>query len=260
MWWITLLVVGAALWWFTSSSAAKRSGPISQVQPDLDSHNAPDHNDKDNWEGSFWEVQKSHLHKKNVVISYTDGNGNQTKRSVDIRSFEPSRLNGLVIGHCQLRDETRTFRYDRISDCVDAETGEVIPDLRVALENEYSSTPAAVATSLADEFQDLLKILFYVAKADGVMRAAEVIVMVQACRNVTGNQSLDAATIKAATGQIDLMTMPGFESACRRLKTHDTQQFHAAYEAAKGIVGTQKTVHPNELAALAVMASLSGQK
>lgn len=57
-----------------------------------------------------------------LQILYTDAEKNTTKRVLTLSSFGPDGIRGL----CHLRGEIRTFRYDRIKECIDLETGEVL--------------------------------------------------------------------------------------------------------------------------------------
>ena len=68
--------------------------------------------------------------------------------------------------------------------------------------------------------------------------------------------SITVDAVKAAMGAVDLANVRGFTAACRKLLADDPAQFERAVEAAKGIVATQKTVHPNEVAALEIMDSI----
>ena len=62
-------------------------------------------------------------------IKYDDMLGNITERDVDVQ--EIIRENDIVYlaGHCHLRDAHRTFRVDRISECISRDTGEIVEDI-----------------------------------------------------------------------------------------------------------------------------------
>ncbi len=57
---------------------------------------------------------------------------------------------------------------------VDEKTGEMIPNLQKALNAEWEASLAPVMDLLYAQHHDVLKLLLYMAKADGAMRAAEV--------------------------------------------------------------------------------------
>lgn len=203
----------------------------------------------DAWEGAFWDVASPKPADVTVHLLYKDGAGQRTKRTVHVKSFD-SDSEGLILGYCLLRDQNRTFRYDRIERAIDPATGEVIGDLHDWLEEKYNKTPQGRAATLASANIDLFKVLLYVAKADGSMRAAEVEVIANSVATITGNPEIDSAVTKAALGQLDTPTLNGFKMAFSRLLARDAVVANKAWQTAKDIVNTQKTVHAVEQAAL----------
>ena len=192
-----------------ASSAATRAAPPT---------------DKDAWEGSFWEAATARSTKKQVHMVYRDALGVTSTRQVSIRSFEPEKVKGLFIGHCLLRNATRTFRYDRIQTCADMESGEIIDDLRAYLNQTYATSPPAMALKLVDAHMDLLRVMFYIAKADGSVRAAEVEVISALCQQASGDPAIDADVVNEARGRIDEMNVRGFAAACKRIYAANPQQ------------------------------------
>ena len=248
---VVLGIIGWHLLGGQNGSTAASSAPSG------DGHAVPPpSSDRDRWEGSFWDAGSARSLTKRLQLVYVDGDGNRTQREVTLKSFEPDNPRGLMIGHCSLRNATRTFRYDRISRCTDMETGEVIGNVREFLNAAYDATPVAATDRVLGKNWDLFRILYYVAKADGAMRAAEVEVIAGLFRKIAGDDSITVDAVKAAMGAVDLANVRGFTAACRKLLADDPAQFERAVEAAKGIVATQKTVHPNEVAALEIMDSI----
>ena len=244
---IFLASCGYIIWLFKGEPKAKITVRTSQP---------PASAEHDQWEGSFWDAPVALSTRKNVQLHYQDATGSKTQRNVAIRSFEPDNPKGLIIGNCALRNATRTFRYDRMQRCTDLETGEIIADLRTHLNELHAASPAGLAGRLIDAHRDLLHVMFYVAKADGSVRAAEIEVIAQLCQEASGNTAIDADVVKQARGSIDEMNVRGFKAACKRIQTASELQYEKCFESAQKIIATQKTVHPNETAALAVMASL----
>ena len=171
MWFFGLLVVGAMLFYLGGKKNG-RSGRSGRTQSSSGAGTDPQ--GQDAWEGAFYDVPAQRSSNKMVRIRYRDGSGSATERVVHVRAFEPQGRDGLVIGRCYLRNATRTFRFDRMARVVDEETGEIIPDLQKALNTEWEASPAPIMDKLFDEHRDVLKLLLYMAKADGSMRAAEV--------------------------------------------------------------------------------------
>jgi hypothetical protein len=156
------------------------SSPNAAYEPDID---------KDNWEGSFWEVQDPFPVKASLRIDYEDGAGKKTERVVDVRQFGIDGYGNLLIGHCLMRNATRTFRTDRIKRCIDEETGEVVDDVFAYLRAKYESSPEHARDRLYEEEYDTLRVLLYVGKADGQLRAAEKAIIRVACRALANDLS-----------------------------------------------------------------------
>ncbi len=62
-------------------------------------------------------------------IVYKDENGTTTRRDIRVINYSESNSNGLIMAYCHLRNDIRTFREDRVAECFDLQTGEVISDL-----------------------------------------------------------------------------------------------------------------------------------
>ena len=204
---------------------------------------------EDTWEGAFWEVANPKPADIAVHLLYRDAAGQQSKRTVNVTGFD-SDAQGLIIGRCMLRNATRTFRYDRIERAIDPASGEVIDNLHAWLDKKYRSTPQGLAATLATKHIDLFKVLLYVAKADGSMRAAEVQVIADSVADITSNDEINITVIKTVMSQLDTPTLHGFKLAFGRLLDQDRVIASKAWESAKNIVSTQKTVHEDERIAL----------
>ena len=210
MWFFWLLAAGAVLFYLghKKKGQTRRSGR-EQFGSDRADAGAGRNGEPDAWEGAFYDVPSQRSSNKMVRIRYRDGNGSATERVVRVRAFEPQGRNGLVIGRCYLRNATRTFRFDRMARVVDEETGEIIPDLQKSLNTEWEASPIPVMDKLFDEHRDVLKLLLYMAKADGAMRAAEVAVIAQHCVDLTGDERITQALVKELMASVDVPTIVG---------------------------------------------------
>lgn len=72
-----------------------------------------------------------------VVLRYTDRDGEQTERRVTVRdawgSFGPRggfEFHNLLRGHCHLRDSTRSFHILGMDEIIDPKTGEAVRGTR----------------------------------------------------------------------------------------------------------------------------------
>ena len=209
--------------------------------------------DKDEWEGSFWEVSQPLAAKAKLRLKYTDGAGRKTERTVNVRQFGAIGTNTLLIGHCNMRDATRTFRSDRIESCIDEETGEVVSDVRTYLQNKYDQSPDRTKDLLLEGEYDTLRVLLYVGKADGQLRAAEKTVIRNTCVAITNDSRLTDGTIDDLLANMDVPTLQAFKLAVGRLAKRDQAAQAVVMTAAEKMVATQKTVHQAEQEALDYM-------
>jgi len=209
--------------------------------------------DKDEWEGSFWEVTQPLPAKARLRLKYTDGAGRKTERTVDVRQFGSMGPNALLIGHCNMREATRTFRSDRIESCIDEETGEVVTDVRAYLQAKYDQSPDRTKDLLLEGEYDTLRVLLYVGKADGQLRAAEKAVIRKTCIAITNDSRLTDSTIEELLVNMDVPTLQAFKLAVGRLANRDTAAQAAVMTAAVEMIATQKAVHHAEQEALDYM-------
>lgn len=209
--------------------------------------------DKDEWEGSFWEVTQPLPAKARLRLKYTDGAGRKSERTVDVRQFGSIGPNALLIGHCNMRDATRTFRSDRIESCIDEETGEVVTDVRAYLQAKYDQSADRTKDLLLEGEYDTLRVLLYVGKADGQLRAAEKAVVRETCIAITNDSRLTDSTIEELFVSMDVPTLQAFKLAVGRLAKRDKAAQAVVLTAAEKMVATQKTVHQAEQEALDYM-------
>jgi len=198
--------------------------------------------DKDNWEGSFWEVQEPFPVRATLRIGYEDGAGMKSQRVVDVRQFGSDIYGGLLIGHCRMRNATRTFRTERIKQCVDEDTGEIIEDAYAYLLAKYKSSPEYIRDKLLEEEYDAIRVLFYVGKADGQLRAAEKKVILGACQSLANDSRLTEVHINDMYAEMDLPSIQAFKMAVGRLAKRGPDTCSNLIKAAEDIIATQKTV------------------
>lgn len=253
-----ILLMVAVLAFMVWRSHKQRQPPaVSVIRPTItvtfDSPAPPTEQDidKDNWEGSFWEVEAPFPVKSTLLLSYVDGQGSATERTVDVRQAGAAPYGAMLIGRCHMRDATRTFRTDRIKHCVDAETGEVIDDVYKYLRSKYESSSDFTLDKLYNDEYDTLRVLLYVGKADGQLRAPERKVIAAACKVLTGDTRIDDEQVKALLGQMDVPTLQSFKVAVGNInKRRDESLKRKVLKAAEAIVATQKTVTATEQDAL----------
>jgi len=253
MWYLMLIVVV----WVLYIVGKQQKTPRDKAKPEpkrtvtKPSAGRSSKDDDDAFEGWFYDApgpQRSAA--KTVRLKYSDANDNQTERTVNIRAFESVGRTGLAFGHCHLRNATRTFRFDRIRQAVDADTGEIIPDLQSHLNDEWQASPQSAMDKLYEQHHDVLKMMLYMAKADGSVRAAELDVIAKSCVDITQDDRITLAMIKDMLKTVDVVSITTFVRTYNKLRRERPDAAVLAAAACRAIVATQKTIHPNEQAAL----------
>lgn len=267
---LVYLLLGALAVWIAYKLSSKPRQPQPQPQPQQELHEIPikitvtydeggygrqprESVYKDEWEGSFWEVAQPLPAKAKLRLKYTDGAGRKTERTVDVRQFGAIGPNTLLIGHCNMRDATRTFRTDRVDSCIDEETGEVVSDVRAYLQTKYEQSPDRTKNQLLEGEYDTLRVLLYVGKADGQLRAAEKTVIRDTCIAITNDSRLTDGSIGDLLTNMDVPTLQAFKLAVGRLAKRDEAARSVVMSAAEKMVATQKSVHQAEKEALDYM-------
>jgi hypothetical protein len=261
---IVYLIVACAVLWIVwkilrSNPQQSRNSPELPIsvrvtfEPSEASDAQSEEIDSDAWEGSFWEVQEPFPVKASLRIKYEDGNGKKTERTVDIRQLGTTGYGHLLIGHCRMRDATRTFRVDRIQECVDLETGELVTDVYSYLRQKYENSPEYSRDKFFEDEYDLMRVLLYVGKADGQLRAAERNIICETCRVLVEDSRITNEMVEETFSQLAIPTLQAFRLAVGRLASKPPNLRDTVVIAAEKMIATQKTVHPSETEALEYM-------
>jgi len=257
---VLYVLLAAAVAWIvyaTLNKKPQRSEPSARLgeSPESERSYSPDHagDDKDEWEGSFWEVVQPLPAKARLRIHYTDGTGKTTERTVDVRQFGALGNTTLLFGNCLLRGATRTFRADRIRRCVDEETGEVVADVPGYLARKYAGSPEHSRAVLAESEYDTLRILLYIGKADGQLRAAEKSVIRETRVALAHDSRLTDAMIDGLLQDMEVPTLHAFKLAVGRIAKRGPAACEIVRTASEKMVATQPTVHQAEKEALDYM-------
>lgn len=240
-WFIFFCMAGFAWWWLRQNKSAKER-PAPQWRDPLD-----DVDDADITYNGYKSASAR------VRIRYTSGQGQPSEREVDIQSYDDTTGIGLFEGFCHLRGARRSFYFARVTQAVDAETGEIIGDLRTHLNNLWEQSTGPALRLLHSEHKLGMEILLFMAKADTAMRAAELEIITRYCQEVTGDVRLDTATIRKALDFTHLTSLHGFKIKVGELLKSRPDDASRVAALCRAIVATQKTVHPGEQAALAYL-------
>lgn len=227
--------------------------------PELDDEVDPD---KDAWEGSFIGTAISPLPAKATFeINYIDAQGQETRRIVDVREFDESPYCNLMIGHCRLRNATRTFRFDRIKECIDIETGAVVQDVVAFLRAKYEVSPEATLDKVWQGHYDLLRILFFIAKADGRLIAKERLAILDYVKDIANDERLDDSMIKCLCQAINIPSLLAYKRCCGdAAKNLSLENRERLLVTAGRIVSSEKKINPAEQEALEYLRKRLSEK
>lgn len=212
--------------------------------------------DADAWrqEGDFERFNPKSIAGK-VELLYRDASGNTTKRQVLVKECDVANQNGYLIGFCEMRKAIRTFRIDRVAKAVDMETGEIIKSLPRWAESRYKETAAYAVDGLVEEASDGLKILFYIAKADGRFTKKEKAIFLDYCRSIGSSRPIELDDVDSICSGFSVPTKQVFRLLCAKLAQGSEDRRIALLHAAEGMVATEKTVSAEELEALRFLRS-----
>ena len=188
-----------------------------------------------------------------VHIQYKDAKGTPSNRQVDVKSFQANIANGTFIGYCHNKMASRTFRFDRVLRAADADTGEIITNLQGHLREILESSPQYALNRVFKSHRPQLRMLLYVAKADGVLSATEISVIGSYVRRVTMDDRLDDKSIRLALRELREMTPSSFQSNYKKLQKSSVKDAALIASACRQIVATGRKVHPTEQAVLDIL-------
>jgi hypothetical protein len=213
--------------------------------------------ERDAWEGSFWEAQDVKDIRAKLKFDYTDSNGLKSRRTAQIRQMGSLWDGPIVIGHCLLRDETRTFRPARMARCVDVDTGKSADDVNAYLLAKYAADPQRLNERLREEEVDTLKVLYFIGKADGQFREDEKRIIRATAKQLVDDSRLTDDMIDRVLFDLGLPSLQGFKLAVGRLAKRGEGALPRVLAAAEQMIATQKTIAPAEAEALAYLRKRS---
>lgn len=248
---LILLAFGFVIVWaIRQYNAAKKSdSPIVAFHVDYD-----EPEDEPDWPSEEFKTSyRPRPVKAQIKIRYKDSNGDISERVVDVRECDIWAPDGYLNGFCHTRGAIRTFRLDRIESAIDVETGELIHNLNDYADKKYEESPIAAVDKLFETHSDALRVLFYIAKADGRFTAKEKDIYLDYCRSVHPDDRLNTQVIDSALKWVDIPSAHSYKVICGKLAKLDTQTKGAIIEAAEAMIATQKTISPEEEMAISYM-------
>ena len=198
---------------------------------------------KDAWEGSFWEAENPKKIEAFLAFNYIDGNNEESYRKVKLQRFDNNLFDGMFIGHCLLRNATRTFRYDRVSNVTDMDSGEIISNIRDWLSAKYETSPEFSRDELLKNDYDTLRILLFMGKADGQFRKDERYIVASTCRLLSANSEVTDEMVEDMFNNLETPSYRAFQLAVGRVSKQPDSVKQIVFEAVEKMILSQKTVH-----------------
>jgi hypothetical protein len=115
--------------------------------------------------GDFVPLQTS------LEFTYTNFAGMTARCQVDVQQIGCDEQMGYISGFCHYRQARRTFRLNRISECVELDTGEQLSDLLSYLRERYKTGPHKRCLEIIEGHSSALEMLAVLGKLDGALRA-----------------------------------------------------------------------------------------
>lgn len=249
-----LIVVIAAATWYLFFQKKEREIPIKIVitteHSDLSTDKYQSDSDRDNWEGAFWDVQSPRNITANLQIEYRDGAGSRTTRDIGLMKYGAAEGGAMLWAYCHFRQANRTFRTDRIITCIDLDSGEIINNLEVWLNEKYQASPDFAIENIIETTWDALRVLYYVSKADGRLTQKERGIVRNAVRSLSDHPGIDDGRIDDMFNAIDNPTITAFKQAFGRLVKQNRQFAVKVASWSADMVATEKTISAAEQEAL----------
>lgn len=227
----------------------RRQDQLSQLSTPTQRKLSPETPEKDNWEIKG-EVTHEFPVKAVLHLSYVDGNGLATERTVETRRCGQYFDDIMIGGHCRLRNSYRSFLVSRIKSCFDEDTGEVVSDVARYLRTHYEQSPDYTLDQFLNNEYDTLRVLLYVAKADGYLRAPEKAIISAYCREACGDDRITDTMIGNTLARLEVPSIHVFRRIVGKIKDKPSNWRAKIIETVERIIATDKKTHPSEQEAL----------
>jgi hypothetical protein len=198
-----------------------------------------------------------------IWISYNDLDGKRSNRWVRVYRVEAREFGDHLVGHCELRGETRAFRIDRIGAVADA-SGQLhdtedffepyieLPERRAL--GPDKSTPFGRALHIVDRLGDEMRLLAFIAEADGRMGREEAGLIMR----IAGLRARDIGLDLSGPELIDLKRWLkaqhpdalAMQAAIRRMAGMGASGYHEVWSLVEIVAEADGELTPQELTAL----------
>ncbi len=239
--------------WFTRRGEPLDAGKPNTAESSQDSSelDAPDDTRDPRFDG--WRIW----------ISYQDLDGKRSTRWVRTYRVESRDFGDYLIGHCELRQGTRAFRVDRISAVGDAsgalyDTDEFFAPYIEPREDRATgpdkSTPFGRALHIVDRLGDEMRLLAFIAEADGRMGREEAGIIMRIAEMRARDIGLDLSQAELTdlkrwlkAQHPDALAM---QAAIRRMAGMGASGYHEVWSLVEIVAEADGDLSPQELTAL----------
>lgn len=219
----------------------------------------------DNFEGWFYDEVSEYVPvKKTLKIKYKDGKNQVTKRVINVYKFGEASFGGFILAYRKLRDSNRTFRTDRIIECIDSDSGEYISNVSDYLIDEYHKTDEykkiqkkikkqeeleksnKYYEDFLNKYNALIKVLVYIVKCDGTYSKREKAIVKEIFEVLeNGNELVSDKMLEKVFKNYPMQSTHAFKINANKLIT-DNNFGIDIYTISKNIISTQSKIHPLE--------------
>lgn len=176
----------------------------------------------------------------------------QQRLEIDLKRFGFDDDGALYLkAFCPIHNMEHSFTASELSNIVDRETGEYITDLGQYLKDRYAMTPEGIEADLLRNYPEIVKVMFYLIKADGKIQAAEKDIFLNMMQTLTNNKTISFEGIERLLKRHPLVATGSFQYAVRCLKSQPRGYRKLIVSSVEQLYAKRKTLVDLETKALA---------
>lgn len=198
----------------------------------------------------YWDTIEELPTKGSLEIKYINADEEISARVIHISYYDGSPyLNAF----CELRHSDRIFRIDRIKEAIDTETGEIIKSVPDFLLAKYHLSSEYALSLIFSKHLDLVKVIYYIGKADGRLQAAERNILYDTIRSLSKGIDLTDKELEKRLKNLTIPSAQGFKLAFARIFKESPEQAQKVFLISEKIIATHNKHHASEQEALDYM-------
>lgn len=199
---------------------------------------------------TYKDVYDQFSFKYDFRIKYIDSDSKSTQRDISVNNIEMYNGDGSIHAYCHLRKYQRTFKMDRVTECIDLGTGEFIDDIYKYLKDHYVVSPEKSLSDFMEKNSDILEVLFYLGKADTQLKKEERTIICEAVRIIAKDDRISDEMVNDIMNEMYPCSERTFKVKIGKMVEYPSDLKQDLFNTMLAIVNTQKTIHPAEQSAL----------